>query len=295
MADVGWIGLGIMGSRMARHLAEAGHAVTVFNRTRARAEAWVAEHGGEVASSPAECAARADILFTTVVDGRQVAEVLLGDDGAARGARDGALFVDCSTIAPGEARAVGAKLGERGIGFLDAPVSGSAPGADGGTLTFMVGGESSALERARPLVDLMAGLVVHCGPLGHGQAVKLITNAVGAANAATLAQALVVGHAEELDLDALVACLEGSAGASKMVTLKATPMREHDFTTLFKVEQMLKDVRLCLEEAQAAGAPFPAAAGARDLLVAAMARGRGEDDFAAVVEPIEGLAGRRLE
>jgi 3-hydroxyisobutyrate dehydrogenase-like beta-hydroxyacid dehydrogenase len=292
MAEVGWIGLGIMGSRMARHLAEGGHGVTVFNRTRERAEAWVSEHGGSVASSPAECAARADVLFTTVVDGRQVADVLLGDEGAARGAREDALFVDCSTIAPGEAGAVGAALAERGIGFLDAPVSGSAPGADGGTLTFMVGGEASALERARPLVDLMAGLVVHCGPLGHGQAVKLITNAVGAANAATLAQALVVGDAEGLELDALVACLNGSAGASK---IKSTPMREHDFAALFKVEQMLKDVRLCLEEAQAAGAPFPAAASARDLLVAAMGRGRGEDDFAAVVEPIEGLAGRRLE
>jgi 3-hydroxyisobutyrate dehydrogenase-like beta-hydroxyacid dehydrogenase len=295
MAEVGWIGLGIMGSRMARHLAEGGHAVTVFNRTRERAEAWIAEHGGAVAASPAECAARADVVFSTVVDGAQVADVLLGENGATEGARDGALFVDCSTIAPAEARGIGARLAEQGIAFLDAPVSGSAPGADSGTLTFMVGGEAPRLERARPLIDLMAGLVVHCGPLGQGQGVKLITNAVGAANAATLAQALVVGDAEGLDLDALVACLNGSAGASKMSQIKSTPMREHDFAALFKVEQMLKDVRLCLEEAQAAGAPFPAAASARDLLVAAMARGRGEDDFAAMVEPVEGLAGRRLD
>jgi 3-hydroxyisobutyrate dehydrogenase len=219
---------------------------------------------------------------------------VLGPNGAAEGARPDALFVDCSTIAPATARRVGAALRERSVAFLDAPVSGSSPKAEDGTLTFMVGGEAADLERARPFIETMASLIVHCGPLGSGQGVKLVNQGVAAANAGTVAQALVAADAQGLDLDALVEVMAASSGNSTMLALKAGPMRTHDFTTLFKVEHMLKDVRLCLEEAQTAGAPFPAAAAARDLLVAAMARGHADDDFAAVIEPVEGLAGRRL-
>jgi 3-hydroxyisobutyrate dehydrogenase len=293
--SVGWLGLGIMGSRMAANLVRAGFRVTAWNRTRETAEAWATEHRAAVADTPAQCAAASDVVVTMVVDGDAVESVLLGPAGAAEGARPGALFVDCSTIAPAQARAIGAALAARGGSFVDAPVTGSAPRAQDGTLTIMVGGETAAVERARPLLAAMGERIVAAGALGHGQGVKLVNNAVAAANAATLAQALVAASVLDLDLDALVEVMGAGSGGSVMLDLKAGPMRAHDYTTLFKVEHMLKDVRLCLEEAQAAGVPFPAASGVRDLLVAATARGLGEADFAALVEPVEGLAGRRVK
>ena len=291
---VGFVGLGIMGSRMAACLARAGHPVTVYNRTAEKADAWVAEHGGRVAATPREAADGAAAVITMVVDGAQVEEVLLGRDGAVRGAAAGTLFVDCSTIAPADVRRIGAVLSERGMGFVDAPVSGSSPKAETGTLTIMAGGSDEDFARAEPYFDAMGETILHVGPLGHGQTVKVISNAVSATNAATLAQALVVGKATGVDLEALVAVLGASSSASTMVTLKAKPMLAHDYTPLFRLEHMLKDVGICLDESEAAGAPFPSAALARELYNAAMGRGLADEDFAAVLEAVEGLAGVRL-
>jgi 3-hydroxyisobutyrate dehydrogenase len=291
---VGFVGLGIMGSRMAANLRGAGYELTVFNRTRERAEAFAAEHGATVAGTPAEVGAASDVVITMVVDGAQVDAVLLGEDGVATQAGDGTLCVDMSTIAPADTRRIGAALHERGIGFVDAPVTGSSPKAEDGTLTIMAGGDGAAFERARPLFEVMGEVVVHVGELGQGQTVKLINNAVAATNASTLAQALVVGKATGVDLEALVKIMGAGSGGSAMLALKAEPMRTHDYSTLFKLEHMLKDVRLCLEEGQAAGVPFPAAAHTREVLTAAMGRGLGDADFAAIVEVIEALAGTRL-
>jgi 3-hydroxyisobutyrate dehydrogenase-like beta-hydroxyacid dehydrogenase len=140
----------------------------------------------------------------------------------------------------------------------------------------------------------MGEIIVHAGPLGHGQMVKVINNAVAAANASVLGQALLVGAKADLDLDALVTVMGAGSGGSAMLNLKAGPMREHDYTTLFKLEHMLKDVRLCLEEGQALGVPFPAAADVREVLSAGLGRGLGEADFVALIEVLEGLAGTRL-
>jgi 3-hydroxyisobutyrate dehydrogenase-like beta-hydroxyacid dehydrogenase len=288
---VGFIGLGIMGSRQAANLVRAGFEVTVWNRTRATAEEWAAEHGGTVAADPAEVAAASDVIVTMVVDGAQVRSVL---EAAAESLREGQLVVDCSTIGPRAARQIGEELAARGVAFVDAPVTGSKPRAQDGTLTIMVGGADADVERARPLFEAMGETIVHCGELGQGQAVKVISNCVAVANAATLAEALVVGKATGVDLGALVQVMAGGAANSTMVALKAEPMRNHDYTTLFKLEHMLKDVRLCLEEAQAAGAPFPAAAHAHGLLSAGMGRGLADEDFAAILEAVEGLAGIRL-
>jgi 3-hydroxyisobutyrate dehydrogenase-like beta-hydroxyacid dehydrogenase len=291
---VGFVGLGIMGSRMAANLARAGHEVAVFNRTAAKAEAWVEEHGGRVAASPRDAAEGATAVITMVVDGPQVEQVLLGDEGAAHGASPGTLFIDMSTIAPADARRIGAALAERGLAFVDAPVSGSAPKAQDGTLTIMAGGSDEDVARARPLFDAMGEKILHVGELGQGQTVKVISNTVGATNCATLAQALVVGKAAGVDLPSLVSVLGASSGASYMVTLKAEPMLAHDYTPLFRLEHMLKDVDICLSESEAAGAPFPAAALARELYAAAKGRGLADQDFAAVLEAAEGLAGIRL-
>jgi 3-hydroxyisobutyrate dehydrogenase-like beta-hydroxyacid dehydrogenase len=297
MTSVGFLGLGIMGSRMAANLQRKGFAVTAWTHTPGKAERWAAENAGaKAAATPAEAAADADLVISMVVDGSQVEAILLGggDDAAARGARPGTLFVDMSTIAPADARRIGAALTTDGHRFVDAPVTGSSPRAEDGTLTIMAGGTAEDVARAQPAFEAMGQTIVHVGALGHGQVIKLINNAVAAANAATLAQALVMGAGTGVDLGALTQILAAGSGNSTMVGLKAEPMRQHDYATLFKTAHMLKDVRLCLEEAQAASVPFPAANAARDALVAAVGRGYADQDFAAIIESYEGLAGLRI-
>jgi 3-hydroxyisobutyrate dehydrogenase-like beta-hydroxyacid dehydrogenase len=292
--SVGFIGLGIMGSRQAANLARAGFELTVYNRTRERADAWAAEHGGHVAATPRELAERSDVVVTMVVDGSQVEAILLGEDGALAGARPGALFIDMTTTAPADARRLGATLRERGHGFVDAPVTGSAPKAEDGTLTIMVGGEDADVARAMPMFQAMGELIVHVGPGGHGQQVKVISNAVAAVNAATLAQALAVGRREGLNLEAMLEIMGAGAANSQMLQLKGRPMLERNFEPLFKLEHMLKDVVFCLEEARAAGAAFPFAALAGELYSAGAGRGLGERDFAAVIEVAESLNDTRV-
>ncbi len=278
---VGFCGLGIMGSRMAANLARAGHDLTVWNRTRATAEAWVSEHGGRLAETPAQAAEGADALITMLVDGDQVAATLEGIVEP--------LCIDMSTIGAPAARALA-----EGRRFVDAPVTGSSPAAQDGTLTIMVGGADADVAAAMPLLEAMGRTIVHVGPVGHGQAIKVIGNAVAATNAATLAQALVVGSACGVDLEKLLAVLGSSSAGSTMLSLKGGPMLRHDWSTLFKLEHMLKDVRLCLEQAHAAQVPFPAAATTGQLLEGGMARGLGDADFAAVLEVVEALADRPI-
>lgn len=291
---VGFLGLGIMGSRMAANLAGAGRELTVWTRTPGKAERWAGEHGASAVATPAEVARRSDTVFTMLVDGEQVANVLLGESGVAQGAGEGLLCVDCSTIGPLQTRRIGERLVEQKIAMVDAPVTGSAPRAEQGTLTIMAGGEAADFARARPLLEEMGSLVVQVGGLGQGQMLKLINNSLAAANAAALAEALVLASASDIELGTLRQVVSAGSGASTQLELKAGPMSEHDFTTLFKTAHMLKDVRLCLEQAEAAGVPFPAAGHALDLLVGAMARGHAEQDYCSLVEAVEGLAGRRL-
>jgi 3-hydroxyisobutyrate dehydrogenase-like beta-hydroxyacid dehydrogenase len=291
---IGFLGLGIMGSRMAANVRRAGFPLTVWTHTPGKAARWAAEHDAVAVDTPAEVARASDIVVSMVVDGEQVASVLLGGEGVADAAHPGLLCVDMSTIAPSDTRRIGAALGERGVRMLDAPVTGSSPRAEEGSLTIMAGGEAEDFARARPLLEAMGRVIVHVGALGQGEMLKLINNALGAANAAALAEALLLARASGLDLDAFAEVVSSGSGASAQLTLKADAMRAHDYTPLFKTAHMLKDVRLCLEEAQSAGVPFPAAAHARDLLTATMGRGHGAEDYAAMIEAAEGLAGRRL-
>jgi 3-hydroxyisobutyrate dehydrogenase-like beta-hydroxyacid dehydrogenase len=241
-----------------------------------------------VAASPREVAERSDVVITMVVDGPQVEAMI---DQALPGARPGTLFVDMSTIAPGTARALDDRLTQEGHAFLDAPVTGSSPKARAGTLVIMVGGKAEDLERARPLFEVMGEKIVHCGEAGQGQAVKVISNTITAINAATLAQGLTVARRAGVDLDALLEAMEGGSADSTMRSLKGRPMIEHDFTPLFKLAHMLKDVQLCLSETRTAGAAFPFAGLAQELYGAGIGRGLGEQDFAAVIEVVEGLVG----
>jgi 3-hydroxyisobutyrate dehydrogenase-like beta-hydroxyacid dehydrogenase len=288
---VGFIGLGIMGSRMAANLVRAGFEVTVWNRTEQTARDWSQEFGGRVAASPAELADGADLVFTMVVDGPQVRSVLLGERGVAEGARDGLLCVDCSTTGQAAALEIGGELRARGMRLLDAPVTGSLPGARDGTLLIMIGGEAADVEEARAAFEAMGKTILHVGPLGAGQAIKVIANSVAVANAATVAEGLIAGKAAGVDLDALVAVLEGGAAGSRMLTLKQEPMRTHDFTPLFRLAHMIKDVELCLASATV---PFESAERALADMRVAAAEGHGDDDFAALVRAVEERCGLRL-
>jgi 3-hydroxyisobutyrate dehydrogenase-like beta-hydroxyacid dehydrogenase len=294
---VGFIGLGIMGSRMAANLRRAGFELVVWNRTAETARSWAAEHGAEVASSPAEVGASCDRVITMVVDGEQVESLLLEQGvGAALAAQDvpAPLCIDMSTIGSAAARRIGARLDEQGVHFLDAPVTGSSPKAADGTLTIMVGGEAGDFERARPLFEAMGELIVHAGSRGDGQTVKVINNAVAAANTAVVGEALLLGKQAGIDLDALVTVMKAGSGASAVLELKEHSMREHDYTTLFKLAHMLKDVRLCLDEARRAGIVFDFGETTEEILAEADAHGHGDEDFAAMLGALEERSGTRL-
>jgi 3-hydroxyisobutyrate dehydrogenase len=279
---VAFLGLGIMGSRMARNLRAAGIDVVVWNRTRARAE----ELGEPLADSPRAAAEGAGVVITMVVDSPEVEAILFGDDGAAGGLAEGGLVVDMSTIAPSAVKQIAGRLAEHGIGFVDAPVTGSKPRAEDGTLTIMAGGSAEDFARAKPLFEAMGQLVVHCGPSGHGAMVKLLNNALAAVNAAALAEAIDVAERYGLDTDRLVEVMSAGSAKSTMLDLKAQPMLERNYEPLFKLEHMLKDVRHCLSEAEAVGERFALAADAESLYAAAAAAGLGEQDFAAVAEAV---------
>jgi 3-hydroxyisobutyrate dehydrogenase len=285
---VAFCGLGIMGGPMAANLARAGFELAVCTRTREKADRFAEEHdNASAAASPREAAEGADTVITMVPDAPEVEEVLLGDDGAVHGLTEGALAIDMSTIAPTAATAVGERLQDDGVAFLEAPVSGSRPKAEDGTLTIMVGGEKPDFERARPLLDAMGELIVHVGPRGHAQLAKLLTNTMGAVHAAALAESVLAVEKAGIDPDAFLKVAAGSAGNSTVLGLKGKPMFERDFTPLFKLEHMLKDVRHCLNEARALGVELSLGSLVEPLFAKAAEAGHGEEDFAAVIRALE--------
>jgi 3-hydroxyisobutyrate dehydrogenase len=286
-ARIAFCGLGIMGGPMAANLARAGYELSVYTRTGEKAEAFAAEHGARAAATPREAAEGASVVITMVPDAPEVEEVLLGEQGAVHGLGDGGLAIDMSTIAPTAARAIGERLGADGAAFLEAPVSGSRPKAEDGTLTIMVGGEDGDFERARPLFDVMGERIVHVGPRGHAQLAKLLTNTMGAVHAAALAETVLAVEKAGVNPDAFLEVAAGSAGNSTVLGLKGRPMFDRDFTPLFKLEHMLKDVRHCLDEARALGVELSLGAFVEPLFAKAADAGHGEEDFAAVIRAVE--------
>ncbi|MEA2406664.1 MAG: 3-hydroxyisobutyrate dehydrogenase [Thermoleophilaceae bacterium] len=284
---VAFCGLGIMGWPMAANLARAGFELSVYTRTREKAERFAAEHGARAAATPREAAEGASAVITMVPDAPEVEQVLLGDDGAVHGFEAGGLAIDMSTIAPTAARAIGERLADDGISFLEAPVSGSRPKAEDGTLTIMVGGEAEDFEQARPLFEAMGERIVHVGPRGHAQLAKLLTNTMGAVHTVALAESVLVAEKAGLDPDAFLEVAAGSAGNSTVLGLKGRPLFERDFTPLFKLEHMLKDVRHCIDEAKALGVELRLGSLAEGLFAKAADAGHGEEDFAAVIRALE--------
>jgi 3-hydroxyisobutyrate dehydrogenase-like beta-hydroxyacid dehydrogenase len=283
--------LGIMGLPMAANLRAEGFDLTVWTRDSDKAERFADSHGAVAAATPTEAARGAAAVITMLPDAPEVEQVLFGKDGAVAGLERGALCVDMSTIAPTAARAIGERLAELGIDFVDAPVTGSRPRAEDGTLTIMAGGTDAAFERAVPLFQAMGKLIVHVGPPGHGAMAKVIANTITAINAAAIGEALTMVRAAGIDPDAFLRVARAGSSGSTMMELKAEPMLERDFEPLFKLEHMLKDVRHCLAEARALGVELSLAEIAERLYTAAAEAGHGEEDFAAVVTVAEAARG----
>jgi 3-hydroxyisobutyrate dehydrogenase len=257
MAQVAFLGLGVMGAPMARHLATAGHDVTVYNRTASKAQDWVAAHGGRAATDPAEAARAASCVFCCVGDDPDVRAVA---EPAIAAMAPGAIFVDHTTASPALARELEAFGAARGVGVLDAPVSGGQAGAEAGALTIMAGGGEATFAAAEPVMRAYGRTIVHVGPAGAGQLVKAMNQIAIAGVVEGLAEALAFGLAAGVDPEKAIAAISQGAAGSWQMTNRWKSMVEDRFDFGFAVEWMRKDLRIALTEARAVGASLPLAA-----------------------------------
>jgi 3-hydroxyisobutyrate dehydrogenase len=293
MTAIGFIGLGNMGGPMAANLVKAGHQVTGYDLVPAVAAALTAQ-GGRAAASAAEAIAAADIVITMLPAGPQVREVYLGNGGVLGRARQGALLIDCSTIDVDTARAVAAAAGEAGFEMLDAPVSGGTAGAAAATLTFMVGGEPAAFTRARTVLEAMGRTIVHTGPAGNGQAVKICNNMLLAVSMIGVCEAMTLGQRLGLSQQTLFDVVSKSTGQCWALTGYCpvpgpvpTSPANRDYAPGFTAAMMLKDLRLAQQAAGAAAAPTPLGAAAAALYQLLVDDGRGALDFSAIYRSID--------
>ena len=287
---VGFIGLGIMGRGMSRNLLKAGFPLTVWNRTASRADELVAE-GAAAAASPAEVAARSDIIIICVSDTPDVEQVVLGERGVIEGAAAGALVVDMSTISPQATQAIAAKLGERGVRMLDAPMSGGSEGAARGTLSIMVGGDAADVERATPVFEAMGKTITHVGGSGAGQTVKLVNQILVVGNMLAAAEALLFAQAGGVDLQKALAAVAGGAAGSWMLSNRGPQVLARDWRPGFTIDLQQKDVRLVLSAADQLGVPLPGTALIFQLYRTLQAQGLGAEGNHALVKALEHLAG----
>lgn len=255
-----FIGLGVMGYPMAGHLKAAGHEVTVYNRTRGKADAWVAEHSGSAADTPAEAARGADFIFTCVGNDDDVRSVVLGETGAFAGMQAGAFLIDHTTASAKLARALAEEASKRGLKFLDAPVSGGQSGAEAGQLSIMVGGAEADFLQAQPVMDAYAKAMTLVGPAGSGQLTKMVNQICLGGLTQALAEALAFAQHAGLDTGQVLAAISNGAAQSWMMDHRAQTMIEDRFDFGFAVNWLRKDLNIALDEARSNGASLPATA-----------------------------------
>lgn len=284
---VGFAGLGLMGSRMARRLAQRGFELALWNRTAPVAQALAAELGAQVASSPADLAARSEAVLTCLSDPAAVRAVALGAEGLFSGSREGQLLVDFSTSLPELAQELAAEAGRRGMQFLDVPVTGSKAGAASGTLLLIAGGAPEALERARPVLDALGDKLVHCGPVGSASQVKLGLNALTGMMLEGLCEALLLTQTAGADPRKLLEVVQLSRIGNPYFQLRGNSVLARDFQVNFELGLMRKDLSLFLESAARHGVPAPTVAAVRGVYEAACARGLAEEDVSTVVRVLE--------
>jgi 3-hydroxyisobutyrate dehydrogenase-like beta-hydroxyacid dehydrogenase len=282
-----FIGLGTMGAPMAGHLAHAGHQVTVFNRTRAKAERWVERHGGRVAASPAEAARDAEAVFVCVGNDDDVRAVTNGPDGALHGMRVGAVLVDHTTTSATVARELAAAAAAARVSFLDAPVTGGQVGAENGVLSVMVGGDPAALARVQPLISCYARVVKHLGPSGAGQLAKMVNQICIAGLLQGLAEGLHFARAAGLDPAAVIEVISRGAAQSWQMENRWKSMVEGRFDFGFAVDWMRKDLAIVLDEARRNGAQLPLAALVDGFYAEVQAMGGGRWDTSSLMARLE--------
>jgi 3-hydroxyisobutyrate dehydrogenase len=291
--SVGFIGLGIMGAPMVRNLLNAGFEVCVWNRTTARSEE-AATAGASIGDSPSDVASRSDVIISCVTASEDVEHVLLGTEGVAgaiEGVRAGSVVVDMSTISPAVTRDIGARLADKNVQLLDAPISGGEQGAIDGTLSIMVGGEAEALERVRPILDAMGARITHCGPSGSGQTVKLCNQIAVCINNYAMAEALVFCEASGVDPSTMLEAISAGAAGSWQISNLGSRIVERDFAPGFKVGLQQKDLRLALEAADQLHLPLAGTSMVHQLF-AAVERESGSDvGTQALVNALEALTG----
>jgi 3-hydroxyisobutyrate dehydrogenase-like beta-hydroxyacid dehydrogenase len=258
--DVAFLGLGVMGFPMAGHLAAAGHRVTVYNRTAAKSSQWLAEHKGKSAATPADAARGAEFVFACLGNDDDLRSVVLGSNGAFAGMRPGATFVDHTTASAAVARELAAAGGERGVRFIDAPVSGGNVGAINGALTVMCGGEAAAFAEARPIAMAFAKAMTLLGPSGSGQLAKMVNQIAIAGLVQGLSEAIAFGQRSGLDMKAVLEVIGKGAAQSWQMDNRGPTMIDDKFDFGFAVDWMRKDLGIALEEARRNGARLPVTA-----------------------------------
>lgn len=286
---IGFIGLGIMGQGMALNLLKAGFAVTVWNRTVGRMEPIVAA-GAIAGHTPADVAAHSDIIIICVSDTPDVEAVVLGENGVIHGAQPGSLLVDMSTISPQATREMSAKLAEKGVAMIDAPMSGGSEGAANGTLSIMIGGDAAHVDRAMPAFQAMGKTITHVGPISAGQTVKLVNQILVVVNMLAVSEALLFAEAGGLDLNKTLDAVKAGAAGSWMLSYRGPQVVVRDWRPGFTIDLQQKDLRLVLEAADQMGIPVLGTSMAFNLYRTLQRQGLGAEGNHALVKALEHLA-----
>ena len=283
MAKIAFLGLGVMGAPMAGHLASAEHEVVVYNRTTAKAEAWVRTHGHSYAPTPAAAVKDANFVFCCVGADADLYAVALGTDGAFDAMKKGAIFIDNTTASADAARRLYGEAQKRGLHFLDAPVSGGEAGAVGGKLTVMCGGDEAVFVRAQTVIACYAAKVVLVGASGAGQLTKMVNQICIAGLVQALSEAINFGQRAELDMEKVLEVIGGGAAQSWQMVNRGDTMTRDEFDFGFALDWMIKDLRICLETAHANGAPLPITALIAQYYEQLSAQGCGRNDTSALI------------
>ena len=295
MAKLGFFGLGIMGYPMARNLLRAGHEVALWSHTADKARRLAAEENGRFCETPREAAESAECMFLCVGDTEMSRETILGADGIVHSAPPGSIVADASTISPSASRKIGLVLKARGVDFLDAPCTGSTPGAEGGTLTFMVGGDRAVFEKARPFFETMGKRLYYCGGAGLGLQAKLTQNLILSNILMAFNEGMVLAAKAGLDLKLMLDILENSAAKCGLIAYKAPFVFRRDFHPNFSTKWMHKDTGLVLQAGDELGVPLLLTGLTRQILSTALASGLGDEDMCSSIQVLEKMAGVQVK
>jgi 3-hydroxyisobutyrate dehydrogenase len=294
MAKTAFLGLGVMGYPMAGHLKAAGHEVTVYNRTAAKAEAWAAEHGGAHAQTPREAAEGADFVMACVGNDDDLRSVVLGDDGALAGMAEGAVFVDHTTVSAIVTRDLAGLAAEKGIGWVDAPVSGGQAGAENGQLVVMCGGAEAQFAAAEPVIDAYSKMTERFGEVGAGQLTKMVNQICIVGAIQSISEGLWFAREAGLDAKRVAGLVAQGAGGSWQLANRADTMIDNHFDHGFAVDWMRKDLGIALGQAKEMGVSLPVTALVDQFYAEVQALGGGRWDTSSLIQRFRRMAGEEL-